>query len=334
MESACARLRAASDQIRVCLATYFGDLAGNLPAALGCRWRPCISTWSARPSSWTVPSILSPPGMVLSLGVIDGRNVWRADLDRALGLLERAAARLGSDRIMVGPLLLALALPDRPGQRASLDAELKGWMAFAKQKLREMTILARAVNGGRAAVADELAASRVAVESRSRSTAHPQPGGAPSAWRSVGDGDAPPRASVCRAPRGPAAAAGPAASAHHHDRLVSADRRGPQGPRRLEEGPVVGRAVRRVLQRGNQADGPLSGGDRPGRVGPRRVRAGRHGRVFRRAVGGFRLYGQRLGAELRHPLREAAGDLRRRVAAAADDASAGAATPSRLRRGR
>ena len=107
---------------------------------------------------------------MLSLGVVDGRNVWRADLDRALGLLERAAARLGPDRIMVAPSCSLLHCPIDLDNEPALDAELKGWMAFAKQKLQEVAILARAVNQGRAAVADDLAASRAAVESRTKST--------------------------------------------------------------------------------------------------------------------------------------------------------------------
>ncbi len=102
--------------------------------------------------------------------MIDGRNIWRADLERALTLLERAAGRLGSDRIVVAPSCSLLHCPVDLDNEPSLDAELKGWMAFAKQKLREVAVLVRAVDQGRAAAADELAAGRAAVESRARST--------------------------------------------------------------------------------------------------------------------------------------------------------------------
>ena len=113
---------------------------------------------------------LTPQGMALSLGVIDGRNVWRGDLGRALGWLEKAAAKLGPDRIMVAPSCSLLHCPIDLANEPSLDAELKGWMAFAKQKVQEVAILTRALNQGRAAAADELAASRAAVESRGKST--------------------------------------------------------------------------------------------------------------------------------------------------------------------
>ena len=181
---------------------------------------------------------LTPPGMMLSLGVVDGRNVWRADLDRALGLLERAAARLGPDRIMVAPSCSLLHCPIDLDNEHLLDAELKGWMAFAKQKLQEVAILARAVNQGRAAVADELAASRAAVESRNQSARTHNPA---VRERMAGVGETMLRRQhpFARAPRRPAPPPAAALAPHHHHRLVSADRRGAQGPRRLEEGRVV-----------------------------------------------------------------------------------------------
>ena len=65
--------------------------------------------------------------------------------------------------------MLALALPHRPGCGRRLNDELKGWLSFAKQKLHEISTLTCAINEGRSAVADELAASREAHERRGRS---------------------------------------------------------------------------------------------------------------------------------------------------------------------
>jgi 5-methyltetrahydropteroyltriglutamate--homocysteine methyltransferase len=109
---------------------------------------------------------LTPQGTLLSLGVIDGRNVWRADLDQALNLLDRAAAKLGPDRLMIAPSCSLLHCPIDLEQESSLDAELKSWMAFAKQKLEEVAVLTEAVNHGRPSVVPKLSASRTAVESR------------------------------------------------------------------------------------------------------------------------------------------------------------------------
>jgi 5-methyltetrahydropteroyltriglutamate--homocysteine methyltransferase len=101
--------------------------------------------------------------------VIDGRNIWRGNLDGALDLLERAKAKIGADRILVAPSCSLMHCPGDLDQETSLDAELKNWMAFAKQKLREVAILTKALNQGRDSVGGDLAANRAAIESRVRS---------------------------------------------------------------------------------------------------------------------------------------------------------------------
>jgi 5-methyltetrahydropteroyltriglutamate--homocysteine methyltransferase len=169
LESACARLSAVSDRIRICLATYFGDLRDNLAATLRLPVAAVHLDLVRAPAQLDRALDLTPQNMTLSLGVIDGRNVWRGDLQRALALVETAAARLGPERIMVAPSCSLLHCPMDLDNEPSLDAELKGWMAFAKQKLQEVAILVRAVNQGRSAVADQLAASQRAVESRATS---------------------------------------------------------------------------------------------------------------------------------------------------------------------
>ncbi|MEN6558143.1 MAG: hypothetical protein ABFC54_08185 [Thermoguttaceae bacterium] len=169
LESACARLSAASDRIRVCLTTYFGGLAENLPAVLKMPVAAVHLDVVRAPEQLDVALNALPQGTMLSLGVVDGRNVWRTDLDGALTLLERAAARFGSDRLLIAPSCSLLHCPMDLDDEPSLDAELKGWMAFANQKLKEVAILVRGINEGRSAVADSLAASRKAVDDRANS---------------------------------------------------------------------------------------------------------------------------------------------------------------------
>ena len=105
---------------------------------------------------------------MLSLGVIDGRNIWKTDLEAVLDWLEPVAARLG-DRLWLAPSCSLLHVPVDLASEDGLDAELKSWLAFARQKLDELRVLARAINEGRDAVRDELAANRQAIESRRRS---------------------------------------------------------------------------------------------------------------------------------------------------------------------
>ena len=101
--------------------------------------------------------------------MIDGRNVWRADLEGAFDLLEKAAARLGPQRLMVGPSCSLLHCPIDLDEERSLDAELRGWMAFAKQKLGEIAVLARGLHEGAASIADALGESRERLAARRRS---------------------------------------------------------------------------------------------------------------------------------------------------------------------
>jgi 5-methyltetrahydropteroyltriglutamate--homocysteine methyltransferase len=169
LESACARFSAASERIRICLTTYFGDLLDHLPATLRLPVAAVHLDLVRAPEQLDRALELTPRGMMLSLGVVDGRNVWRTDLERALDMLERAAAKLGPEQIMVAPSCSLLHCPMDLDHELSLDAELKGWMAFAKQKVQEVVILGRALSEGRAAVADQLAASRAAIESRNQS---------------------------------------------------------------------------------------------------------------------------------------------------------------------
>ena len=157
-----------SVRIKVLLATYFGPLkenawlAANLPVA-------GLHLDAIRGREDVKPLLnLLPTHKVLSLGVIDGRNIWKTDLAGVLDWLEPMAARLG-DRLWLAPSCSLLHVPVDLASEDGLDAELKSWLAFARQKLDELRVLARAINEGRDAVRDELAANRQAIESRRRS---------------------------------------------------------------------------------------------------------------------------------------------------------------------
>lgn len=115
------------------------------------------------------PWVNALPGhWVLSAGVIDGRNIWRNDLDKTLALLAPWAARLG-DRLWIAPSCSLLHTPVSLSSEAALDQEIRSWLAFADEKLQELRILVTALNQGEAAVAEELAASRAAIQARQQS---------------------------------------------------------------------------------------------------------------------------------------------------------------------
>jgi 5-methyltetrahydropteroyltriglutamate--homocysteine methyltransferase len=105
----------------------------------------------------------------LVAGVVDGRNVWRADLAAKLDLLERAQG-LGAGAVVVGTSTSLQHVPHDVAAEhwddEALDANLHAWLAFADQKVAEVAVLARALTDGRDAVADEVRASSDAVASR------------------------------------------------------------------------------------------------------------------------------------------------------------------------
>ncbi|RKW36277.1 MAG: 5-methyltetrahydropteroyltriglutamate--homocysteine S-methyltransferase, partial [Lautropia sp.] len=119
-----------SVRIKVLLATYFGPLkenawlAANLPVA-GLHLDAIRGREDAKPLL-----NLLPTHKVLSLGVIDGRNIWKTDLEAVLDWLEPVAVRLG-DRLWLAPSCSLLHVPVDLASEDGLDAELKSWLAFA-----------------------------------------------------------------------------------------------------------------------------------------------------------------------------------------------------------
>jgi len=154
--------------VKLLLATYFGGVSDHaaqlkaLPVA-GLHIDLCRA-----PDQ--IDAFLSdyPRDKVLSLGVIDGRNIWRADLEDAFSILERAHRTLG-ERLWVAPSCSLLHCPVDLDLETGLDRELRGWLAFAVQKIREVATLARGLNEGRQAIQPALQASAEAKRSRNES---------------------------------------------------------------------------------------------------------------------------------------------------------------------
>lgn len=154
-----------SSRVKLLLATYFGSLQENL--YLACNLPVAglhLDTINARDEIQPLLNLL-PSHKVLSLGVINGRNIWKTDLGATLDWLEPLAERLG-DRLWIAPSCSLLHVPVDLASEQKLDAEIKSWLAYALQKLGELKVLAKALNQGRAAVAAELAANHAAITAR------------------------------------------------------------------------------------------------------------------------------------------------------------------------
>ncbi len=111
-----------------------------------------------------------PADKSLAAGVVDGRNVWTADLEEALATLESVAETVPAGRLIVSTSCSLLHVPYDAARETDLDGEVQSWLAFAEQKLAEVATLTRALNEGRAAVREQLRVSVAVYESRRAST--------------------------------------------------------------------------------------------------------------------------------------------------------------------
>ncbi len=156
--------------IDIQLTTYFGALGENRELAFGLPVGGLHVDLVRAPEQLDA-CIDSAAGTAkhLSLGLVDGRNVWRNDLRTSLTRLETAARRLGSDRVTIATSCSLLHVPIDLDDETALDSEVGGWLAFARQKLGELIVLKRGVDQGPRSIAHELKASD-AVQSLRRSS--------------------------------------------------------------------------------------------------------------------------------------------------------------------
>ncbi|AQS41822.1 MAG: 5-methyltetrahydropteroyltriglutamate--homocysteine methyltransferase [Candidatus Tokpelaia hoelldobleri] len=141
---------------KILLASYFGDLGDNQTTALNLPVAGLhIDLVRGMNQLDSVVNALRPD-QLLSLGVIDGRNVWRADVPKLVETFAPVIATLGADRVQLAPSCSLLHVPIDLQQESKLDDELKSWLAFAMQKLDELVLLARALSGEKAAVQTQL----------------------------------------------------------------------------------------------------------------------------------------------------------------------------------
>ena len=161
-----ARLAAAGSKLRLMVATYFGDLRDNMKVALALPVSGLHLDLVRGPGELDSVIAKLPDEMSLSLGVVDGRNVWRTDLAPAIEVVSHAANALGSDRVMVGPSCSLIHTPVDLDNEPDLDNEMKSWLAFAKQKVEEVVTITAAVDASHANPTQGLAANAKAMRSR------------------------------------------------------------------------------------------------------------------------------------------------------------------------
>ena len=147
----------------ISVVTYFGDAGTALPA-LARTPIEAIGVDLVRGSADAIASIPELANKTLVAGIVNGRNIWRTDLEAALGRLASLLGSVGS--LAVSTSCSTLHVPYSLEPETELDDALRSWLAFGAEKVHEVAVLARALRDGRDAVADDIAASNAAVESR------------------------------------------------------------------------------------------------------------------------------------------------------------------------
>ena len=151
-------------KLKILLATYFGSLQDNLETISKL---PIAGLHiDAVNGGAEVDAVISKmSGKVISLGVVNGRNIWKSDLD----WLEPIANKLG-DNLWIAPSCSLLHVPVDLSSEKKLDSEISSWLAFAIEKIKEIEVITNAINYGRAKVENELAQNKQSLNSRKNST--------------------------------------------------------------------------------------------------------------------------------------------------------------------
>lgn len=148
--------------LKLIVATYFEGLKENTALAAGLP--ACCLHIDLTRAPQQLDEVLQalPPKTSLSLGVVDGRNIWKNDYETSLAFLRKVVAAVGEDRVMIAPGCSLLHTPADLELETELDPEMRSWMAFARQKLQEVQELDAILQGNTAL----LKANQAAILSR------------------------------------------------------------------------------------------------------------------------------------------------------------------------
>jgi 5-methyltetrahydropteroyltriglutamate--homocysteine methyltransferase len=156
-------LGSASDRPAIVVAAGYAQLSAEAWTALAAAPVEAVAIDLTRGG---VPA--SVPGLAVKTlvgGVIDGRNIWRGDLEAAWRRLE-ALRGLGAAEVVAGTSTSLQHVPHDVRDEHDLDARLASWLAFADQKTGQVVTLARGLAEGRAAIEADVAEASAALADR------------------------------------------------------------------------------------------------------------------------------------------------------------------------
>ncbi|KAH9844243.1 cobalamin-independent methionine synthase [Rhodofomes roseus] len=153
---------------KIVLATYYGRLGSNLSFVAKLPVAGLHIDLDRAPKQLDeVVAALKPTAQVLSLGVVSGRNIWKADLDAGIVLGQKAISVLGADRVIIATSSSLLHTPVTLASENKLTADQKDWFSFALEKAEEVAVLAAVLSDSQdAKVSSALAANKASIAKR------------------------------------------------------------------------------------------------------------------------------------------------------------------------
>ncbi len=143
-KKAYAEIKKFAGAIKLHLTTYFEGLDENATLAFGLETASVHVDLVRAPEQFEKVLGLVKADQILSLGVVDGRNIWINNLENSVAVIKKAVAKLGENRVIVAPSCSLIHTPVDLANETELDAELKSWLAFATQKIYEIVTVAKA----------------------------------------------------------------------------------------------------------------------------------------------------------------------------------------------
>jgi 5-methyltetrahydropteroyltriglutamate--homocysteine methyltransferase len=138
------QIKKAFPELKIILATYFGGLEDHTDLACSLPVDVLHVDLVRSPEQLAEVMAKISKEKILSLGIIDGRNIWKNDFEKSLSTINTAIEGLGKDRVWIAPSCSLLHSPvdlEHEKNEEVLTLEIKQWLAFAKQKIAELSTL-------------------------------------------------------------------------------------------------------------------------------------------------------------------------------------------------
>ncbi|MCP1299160.1 5-methyltetrahydropteroyltriglutamate--homocysteine S-methyltransferase [Chryseobacterium sp. S0630] len=166
-----AEIRKRFPKLKFIVATYFDGLKDNTSLAVSLPVNTLHVDLVRNPEQLDEVLNVIPESLSLSLGVIDGRNIWKNYYEKSLSFIRKAVEKLGSERIFIAPSCSLLHSPCDLDFETNLNPEIKNWLAFAKQKVTEVVTLKELASGTEnEQILEAFEENKKAIESRRTSS--------------------------------------------------------------------------------------------------------------------------------------------------------------------